>query len=206
MFQESLEMFRATRARSLAMADALSQAQLEFSSEPGKWSAGEVLDHLVLAERLNRGQIVELIELKKAGRKPSIRRSFSDVNVSIAYIPKTLLPFFEVPFTLLNMFVPAGVRDYMARNRIIPAQNPDAATPRKGRPAGELRDDLAASFRETENLFNANPDLDYREMSVQHPLMGTNDVPGLLRFMALHEQRHQSQIADIISNPRFPRG
>ena len=31
------------------------------------------------------------------------------------------------------------------------------------------------------------------------------DVPGLLRFMSAHEQRHQSQIADIVSDPQFPR-
>ena len=47
--------------------------------------------------------------------------------------------------------------------------------------------------------------LDYHDMSVQHPLMGTNDIPGLLRFVALHEQRHQSQINNIIASPQFPR-
>jgi DinB family protein len=205
MFQESLDMFRSTRSRSIELANRLSQAQLDFMSEPGKWSAGEVLDHLLLAEKLNRDQIAELIELKKAGRKPFIRRSFTDVNVSIAYIPKPLLPLLDAPFTILNMFVPAGVREYMTRNRLIPAQNPDIATPRKGRPAAELRKDLSSSLTETESLFKANADLDYGEMIMQHPLMGTNDVPGLLRFMALHEQRHQSQISNIVASPQFPR-
>ncbi len=205
MFRESLEMFRSTRSRTMAIADGLSQAQLDFSPAPGKWSVGEVLDHLVLAEKLNRDQIAELIELKKAGRKPLIRRTFADVNVSIAYIPKPVLPLLEVPFTLLNTFVPAGVREYMTLNRLIPAQNPDIATPRKGRLAAELHEDLTASLAETEGLFNANADLDYGEMIMQHPLMGTNDVPGLLRFMALHEQRHQSQINDITASPQFPK-
>jgi hypothetical protein len=205
MFRESLEIFRSTRLQTIALAEQLSQSQLDFKYTPDKWSAGEVLDHLLLAERLNRDQIAELIDLKKAGRNPSVRRTFSDVNVSVAYIPKSVLPALEVPFTLLNIFVPASVRQYMTRNRLIPAQAPDKATPKRGRPAAELLEDLAASLRKTEELLNANADLDYREMSVQHPLLGNNDVPGLLRFMAAHEQRHQSQIKDIMASPQFPR-
>jgi hypothetical protein len=189
----------------MAVAQSLSQPQLDFTYAPDKWSAGEVLDHLLLAEKLYRDQISELIELKKDGRKAFVRRSFADVNVSIAHIPKPVLPFLEIPFTLLNMCMPDGVREYMARNRVIPAQNPDAATPRRGRAAAHLGAELAASLKQTEDLLHANPDLNYGEMFVQHPLMGTNDVPGLLRFMALHEQRHQSQIADMLSHPQFPR-
>lgn len=205
MFRESLEMFRSTRSRTIAMADELSQEQLDFTPASGKWSAGEVLDHLLLAERVNRDQIAELIDLKKAQRRPFVRRTFADVNVSIAYIPKSILPILEVPFTLLNTFVPAGVREFMTSNRLVPAQSPDIASPRRGRPVAELREALASSFKETEDLLNANADLDYVEMKVQHPLMGTNNVPGLLRFMALHEKRHQSQINNIMASPQFPR-
>jgi DinB superfamily len=205
MFRESLEMFRSTRSRTIEMADELSQEQLDFAPAAGKWSAGEVLDHLLLAEKLNRDQVAELIELKRTQRKPFVRRTFADVNVSIGYIPKCLLPIFEVPFTLLNTFTPAGVREYMTRNRLVPAQHPDVATPRKGRSAAELRENLARSLKETENLFNANADLHYSEMIAQHPLLGTNNVPGLLRFMAAHEQRHQSQINNIMASPQFPR-
>src|SRR5215813_2406520 len=102
MFQESLQLFGSTRSRTLALADQLSQEQLDFTAERGKWSIGEVLDHLLLAEKLNRDQVVELIELKRAQQKPFVRHTFADINVSIGYIPKTLLPIFEVPFTLLN--------------------------------------------------------------------------------------------------------
>ena len=56
-----------------------------------------------------------------------------------------------------------------------------------------------ASLLETKKLFQNNLDLDYDEMFVQHPLLGRYDVPGLLRFMSAHEQRHQSQIAGIQS-------
>jgi hypothetical protein len=204
VIRESLEMFRATRARTLALAEGLSQAQLDFAPAPGRWSAGEVLDHLLLAERMNREQFAELIALQRSGRRAEVRRSFADVNVSVAYLPKSILPLLEVPFTLLNMIVPGGVREAIMRNRIIPAQNPDVATPRRGRAAAELRRELSASLAETLALFDANPGLDYRAMFVQHPLLGRNDVNGLLRFLALHEERHQAQLADILADPRLP--
>ena len=206
MLEQSLNMFRSTRGQTLEMAGRLSQAQADYAPAEGKWSAGEVLDHLLLAEHLNRAQFAELIALRRAGRRPEVRRSFADVNVSVAYLPKSLLPFLELPFTFLNALTPACVRETLARNRLIPAQRPDAAAPRARRPVGELRRDLSDSLAETESLFAANPGLDYGSMFVSHPLLGRNDVAGLLRFLALHEQRHQSQIGEIAADPKFPRG
>ena len=192
---EALDEFRATRERTLAMVKGLTQEQFDFAPAPDRWSIGEVLDHMLLAERLNREQIETLIELKKRGRKPELNLSFSDLNISIAGVPQTLLSLFEAPLTLMNMFVPNAVRNYLTRNRLIPFRNPDAASPRRGRPSNELCDDLVASLQETERLFQSNPRLDFDEMIVQHPLLGRYDVPGLLRFMSAHEERHQSQIA-----------
>jgi uncharacterized damage-inducible protein DinB len=203
MFKSDLEVFRSTRAQTLAMVERVSQAQLDYSPAPHEWSVGELLDHILLAEKVFRDEIAHLIELKQAGQKPVLKRSFRDLDVSIAYIPKPLLPVVEIPFTLFNMFVPSAARELMMRYRLIPAQNPEVATPRKGRPADQLRNDLRSSLKETEALFEANPDLDYREMIDEHPLLGTNNVLQLLRLLALHEVRHQSQISDILADPRF---
>lgn len=204
---EGLAEFRASRARTLAMAGGLTQPQLDYAPPRGGWSAGEVLDHMLLAERTNRGQVERLVGMARAGRRrPELNLSFADVNVSVAYLPRAVLPALELPLTLMNMFVPDGVRNYLTRNRLLPFRNPDQAAPRRGRAAAALLEDLDASLRETEALLLNNPDLDYGSMVVRHPLLGRYDVPGLLRFMAAHEQRHQSQLEDILSDPQFPRG
>jgi len=104
----------------------------------------------------------------------------------------------------MNMFIPDGLRNYLTRTRLLPFRNPDPATPHRGRPAAQLQGDLITSLQETERLFQNNPDLNYDEMFVQHPLLGRYDVPGLLRFMSAHEQRHQSQIVDIQTAQGFP--
>jgi len=92
----------------------------------------------------------------------------------------------------------------LTRTRLLPFRNPDPATPHRGRSAAQLRADLIASLQETERLFQTNPDLNYDEMFVQHPLLGRYDVPGLLRFMSAHEERHQSQIIDIQNALEIP--
>jgi uncharacterized damage-inducible protein DinB len=205
MYQSDLALFGAARQRTLELVAGLTQVQIEFSPAAGQWSVGEVLDHLLLAEALNRREISELINLAKSGRRPYLKRTFADVNVSMAYIPKSLLPSLEVPFRLFSMVVPRSAREFLTRYRLVPAQSPDVGTPRKGRAIDELRQELRSSLQETEALFEANPTLDYQAMIQQHPLMGVNNVLQLLRIVALHEQRHQSQISDTLRHPGFPR-
>ena len=201
--RSSLELHGTNRARTLEMVRKLSQYQMDFAPAPGKWSVGEVLDHLILGQRLNLCYITEVIGMKKAGHRPVLQLGFEDVDVSIAHVPKNILPALEVPFTVLNIFLPNKVRDLMTRYRLVPARNPRLTSPRRSRPADELRNELIDSLRETEALLESNADLDFSEMLIQHPLLGNNDVPGLLRFLALHEQRHQSQIESVLRSPGF---
>ena len=61
MLQDSLASFFQARADTFALLQDLSQQQLDYKPSPGKWSIGEVMDHLSLAERLFRSQIQLLI-------------------------------------------------------------------------------------------------------------------------------------------------
>ena len=200
-----IEEFSATRERTLAMLGQLTQRQLDYAPAPDRWSAGEVLDHMLLAERINREQIARLIEMRRQGRKPELSLTFSDLNIAVSYIPRSVLPVLELPLTLLNMFVPESLRNYLTRHALVSFKNPDAAAPRRGRTISQLREDLTTSLKETEALFQRDPHLEYGEMVLRHPLLGSYNIPGLLRFMAAHEQRHQSQINNIIASPQFPR-
>jgi DinB superfamily len=205
MLNNNLERFRSIRARTLAMVQGLSQAQMDYSPAPGTWSIGEVLDHLILSVDIIREDVAELIELDKAGKQPLLYRSAAEFNITTFFIPKCMLPFLEVPFNFLGMFVPDSVREFFVRYRLLPARAADTATPRPGRSTAELRDGLRSSLEELEALFAANPNLDYDKMIHQHPLLGTQNVPHLLYIMGLHEERHQSQISDSLTNSQFPK-
>ena len=205
MYESDLAMLHSAREATLRLCAGLTQPQADFSPGAGKWSAGEVLDHLLLAEKLYRGIFARLIQMRKAGQRPVIRIGFAELNTRIGYIPKPLLPLLEFPLTMMNLFIPTRVRETMTQFRILPVQNPDLSTPQKGKPVDELHAALAASFEETAALLRANPGLDYREMRYIHPLMGDNSVLQSLRIIALHERRHQGQIRDILRSRRFPK-
>jgi hypothetical protein len=199
-----LDFLDRTRRRTLALVAGLSQAQMDATPRAGKWSAGEQLDHLLLAERLYRGTIAELIALVKAGKRPFIERSVREINFSPNLIPKSVLPLFEVPFTVINLFMPAAMREMLIRYMLVPSQNPDIAIPAKGKPKAELTAGLADSFAQTRALIEANPGLPYHEMKLRHAVIGTNDVPFLVRLTALHEQRHQTQIEALLKALNLP--
>jgi len=205
MYRDELELLRSTRSRTLNMVAGLSQQQFDFSPQCGKWSIGEVLDHLLLSEELFRGQIAQLIELDKAGQRPVIKRSLSELDFSVAFIPKSILALAEGPITLFTTFVPASVRFFLIRNRLLPALTATAAIPSKGGRANELTEQLRASLRQTEVLFEENSARNFHKMLSQHPFLGTNNVIELLRLVALHEQRHHEQISEVIEGTRFPR-
>jgi hypothetical protein len=202
MYEQNLELLHSARAETLRLCSPITQAQSEFAPR-GKWSVGEVLHHLLLSDYLYQRNFARLIELQKSGQRPVLRSNFADLNPSIAHIPKSLLPMLEIPFTVANLFVPDLIRETMTQFRLLPAQNPDITTPKKGQRMNEIRASLQSSHDGIAALFNANPDLDYRAMQFQHPILGSNSVLQMLRIAAMHERRHQSQIQDLLRLPQF---
>jgi hypothetical protein len=204
MLEEHWKSMTATRRKTLKMAANLSQRQSEFTASPGQWTIGEVLDHLILADRFYCNEIAALIDLARKGESPVLTRSLNEIDVGLALAPRGLLSMLEVPLSVMNLFVPRALRSFMTRNRIFAAQNPSAATPSKARPIAMLRKELASSPDRLRKLFDSNPRLDYSRMIHRHPVMGVNDVAGLLRMAEMHERRHQQQIREVLEDPDFP--
>jgi hypothetical protein len=196
---------REARDATLRMVEPLTQSQLDFAPRAGAWSIGEVLDHLLRSEGLYRSEIQQLISLRILGQRPYIRRTFADMNAGPAFVPRALLPWLEVPFTMMNAFVPRIVRDALTEIPLMAIRNPDLATPTAGRVGGELKAELARSIAETHALLGANPALDFNELISEHPLTGSSSVPQMLRFLGLHERRHQRQISRMMGEARFPK-
>src|ERR1022692_3500575 len=100
MYEQNLELLRLTRVGTRRLCAAVGQAQSEFTPGAAKWSIGEVLDHLLLSEHFYRRIFVHLIDLQKSDQRPVVSLGFGEVNTSIAYLPRTLLPALEVPLTI----------------------------------------------------------------------------------------------------------
>src|SRR4051794_37469486 len=88
----ALAQYRAAREKTIDIVRDLTQAQSDFSSAPGVWSIGQNLEHLLLTEDLYRTQIGNLIDLARKGGKTNIDLNFQQINTSIAFIPRDVMP------------------------------------------------------------------------------------------------------------------
>ena len=191
--------FGAARRRTLSLLEGLSEEEMARPPQPGRWSAGELADHLLRTELLWRGEIAELVALVRAGRRPYLNRLLTDFPLpGIELLPPRLAALASAPLTVFNAFVPRVFIETFLRFRLVPAQAPPAIAPRAGRPAATLRRELASQRQETEALFRDHADLDFRRLVYQHPLLGLTDALGLLKVITAHERRHQEQLVEIL--------
>lgn len=198
VFDAHLEDFRETRRQTLTIVQPLSQKQFDSCPAPGTWSVGEVVEHLVLMEGVQRSNIEKLIRLKREGRRPFLRVSLDELDVGFPFVPKFLMPWLELPLSISTAFMMKPVLHFITRNRLIPATAPTKGRPRRGLPADELRENLKSSLERTSTMFEANADLDFRELSYQHAVLGISNALDVLAILTNHEKGHQSQIDAIL--------
>lgn len=202
--ERALDRVNSTRTATLDLVSDLSQEQLDHRPAQGRWSAGEVLDHLVLTDRVYVRDLTELTEQAAAGRGTRLRRTFADLNPSILFLPRSALPALSLPLTVMSRLLPTRLRDGLASARWLPAHHPDRTTPRPGRPGEELLRDLRSGPQELAAILQRHPDLDPDTLTHSHPLLGVHTVPELLHFLDDHETRHQGQLRDVLRSPGFP--
>jgi uncharacterized protein (TIGR02246 family) len=193
---DEIARFRQVREETLRLVEGLTQQEFDRSPRSGRWSIGEVLDHLVLAEQFFQRDLERFGEAAREGRPAHIRHSFRDLDIGPAFIPRSLLPALELPLTLATLFVPPAVLNAITASRLFPVRNPTVAEPRYGRPADALRLELQESSRVMIEFLEAVSVDDVARMTVSHPLLGTRSIPELIRFIVHHERRHQGQIID----------
>jgi uncharacterized damage-inducible protein DinB len=197
LFADEMAAFQRVRTETLRLVDGLSQEEFDWSPAPGKWSIGEVLDHLLRAEQFFRRDLDSLAGRSQSGRPAHIRHTFRDLDIGLPLVSRSLMPALDLPLTLATLFMPGPVLNALAASRFIPMRHPSVADPRPGRPAVELRQDLRDGIHQTFQVLGQLSPQDAARMTVSHPLLGTRTVPGLIRFMTQHERRHQGQVADL---------
>lgn len=194
---------RAIRADTLSLVSKLDQGQSEHRANSGKWSVGEVLDHLVKLDTLIVRELEVALNQSSRGL-PFVYRGIADVDTTIPWVLRPVLPLVEVPFGFFNTVLPQSVRRAFTGNRTIPLQAPGIIEPRFGRPIDTLRAELDATFHTLEQQQADKPGIDLNRLYYYNPITGLSSVAGLYRFVSNHEQRHQSQLRDILAHGSFP--
>lgn len=203
---EALEPLRSTRRETLRLVEGLSQAQVDFSPGPAKWSVGEILDHLIRVDLLFRDEYEELVRQGRNSGCAFRFRGLSETGLTLPLVPDALLPLFDLPAAVMGVVIPRPVRQIVLGNRSVPAQAPPPIQPRKGRAADDLRRDLRAAVERLEALLGENRNLRLDRLYYYNPLIGLTDLPGMTAFTASHESRHQEQLREILAQPGFPAG
>jgi hypothetical protein len=200
---EEFEDARATRRETLALVEKLGQEQSEHKPGAEKWSVGEVLDHLLHVDAVFVREIAVALDQRRRGL-PFVYRGLADVDSNVPWVLRPILPFLEVPFGLFNVLVPPRLRRFLIRDRRLPGQAPRVLWPRFGRPIGTLREELLETFRTLEEQQRDHPDFDLDNLYYYNSIVGLQSIPGMYRFAANHEKRHQEQLREILDDEDFP--
>jgi len=193
-----LEARQVIRIRTLSLIQPLGQNQLDHAPRAGAWSVGEIVDHVLLADQIERGIVKELTLLLRRGKRPFVERSLLDLGMHPKFMPKVFISSLEPLVSFFSTHTPLSIRAWLMRQPLIPFPHPAKATPRRFLPGNELRSRLVFSYQATSSLFKANADIDFHSLVVRHSILGYLNTMDLLRLMGNHEARHQKQIEKTV--------
>lgn len=203
---DSLRLFTQVRSGTIRMVDGLTEGQAGYRPGTDAWSVSQILDHLLLTEALYRAQMTRLLDLAREGKRSNIDVSLREVDLSLPFIPKALMPLLAMPLTVMNLLVPQALRETALRFPILKAKNPKISEPATAKPIADLREQLVASLAETEGLFAGALPANAGRVTVSHPVFGRNTIAAIFGLMAAHEERHGMQIGNLLRQPGFPAG
>jgi DinB family protein len=153
----------------------LTEAQLSFRPAPDKWSIGEILDHLCLAEQSISRTLSKMLQVAAGRGLIQEARTAEDVP-------------HHIDLEIYNQAVTA----------------PDSVLPSPERPLdqllsslGESRDRLLEVARRVDGRMVTN-------VAIRHFQLGELGFYQWLALEAAHESKHLAQICRIKSQPGFP--
>ncbi|HUK14384.1 MAG TPA: DinB family protein [Thermoanaerobaculaceae bacterium] len=159
-----------------AVAD-VSQEQADWKPAPERWSVGELLHHLGLANRQFARAVAMLIGRGRSeglAAPPGSRRAW----------PR--------------------MRSIADASRSGPIKHPARVTPTRGLPVDELRRELAASHAAVAEQIPGLAALDLDALRFPHPLGFELNLYQWVDITGAHERRHLAQINAVIASPGFP--
>jgi hypothetical protein len=164
------------REELLAEVRGLSEAQLGFQPAPGKWSIGEILDHLSLAEQ-SMARVASRILQQAAGR-------------GLIGQPGSMEP------------PPHGIDRELFN---APAAAPESVLPLPGRPLAHLLSSLGESRERLLEVSSRADGRVVGNVTIRHFQLGELHFYQWLALEGAHESKHLAQIRRIKSHPKFPK-
>jgi hypothetical protein len=173
--QQVLDQFAASEAHLLRLIDGLSPEQLRFRTAPGRWSIGEIVEHVVAVEQRILRAIGKMIA------QPSARTERPDPSEKDQFLRQN------------------------ATNRETPLQAPEPVHPAgKFMVVVEAVEELRGTRARTVEFVSIT-DADLRGHLIPHIAFGELDLYQWLIVLSLHGSRHAAQIEEIKADAAFPK-
>jgi hypothetical protein len=171
-----VDTLQSTRDAFVAATHGLSEAQYQFRPDPDRWSIGQIVEHVALAEL----RILDLVTTKLPhGPAPGAEKTRGPAR-----------------FARLDTVVPTR-----EQRRIIA---PEALVPKGTWASPEVS--LAAFVEARNQAIAAVAAADAQSLDhvLPHRLFGDLDLEEWAYFMAQHSARHTAQVAELKRLPDFP--
>ena len=172
--REIVELLHQSQSATLTMLAGLGDAQWSFKPGPDRWSAGEVFEHLMLSEKLFHAQVDGLME---RGPNPQWEKLSAGQQATITQVVPDRSQKAQAP-------PPLEPKGAMSRIALVEAYS-------------------AARARTIELTFDPAPAYKAHIADSGTPL-GPLSAAHWLRFAALHNQRHNKQIHEVLGDAKFP--
>ncbi len=204
--ERSIERLQQERLGLLGRIEGLNQAQLDFRPSRQLWSIGQVAHHVGLGEKLWQGYLATALKNGGQRHEASVHVSLEDVPFSSRIVPDILWrnPFVLTPLSLMIRLIPRPVQSMLFAVPLIKMDAGPRMQPKHGLPKTQTLQFLAEARRTTLDLLQPVRDWDLTRIRIIHPLVGDQDVYGILELLSSHDQRHSQQIDSIKKNGNFP--
>ena len=160
----------------------LSDNQLNWKSEPAKWSIGQCLDHLIVANKTYFPNFEKLI------------------------YHRYKLSFFQKLNPFKKIWGPLMVK-YLGAQPTKKFKSPKIFEPSASHVAFTIVDDFLRHQEELKSYFQKLSRLDTKNIVLASPSIGlvTYTIADCMQLIAVHEQRHTNQANNVLNHPNFPR-
>lgn len=185
----------------------LDQGQLSYKPSRNSWSAGQIAHHVALGEAVWQAHLKNVLSKGNRERGAIERVTLQQIPFSSRVIPDFV---FKSPFVVgpMSFFVNLMPRPLQSMLFAVPLFKMDASVrmqPKQGMSRAQIIDLLEETRKATLKLVEPYAEWDLTRFRVNHPLVGNQDVYGVLDLLASHEQRHSLQIDSIKKQPGFPK-
>jgi hypothetical protein len=174
----AVEYLTTLRDQVLKESSTLTAAQWNFKAAPDRWSVGEVVHHLALAEPL-----LFDMQQKQASGPAATPEQLAAVKGKEAVIRKG---------------VPDRTQKFQAPEPLQPGKDTNLTS----------QEDILAAFRErrTKTIDYASRTKDDLRTRIGESPVGPMDAYQWLVFIAAHSERHLAQLREVKADPGFPKG